>query len=211
MVQVPSPDVLNVGPALAVAHDGEYGHSKRGRTKCTLRSVGMSLTRHYHALAPVLARIPPAAFPDPAHLSKSQDALIKSTLDLEHPNAHSPTAQTWRRLFWRRMIRIIEQGFTAREAQGEDIQDEEVHPRILEAMLSYLVEPPRTIQEQREPNLHLTRRYFWGPPEQEQDTSNCVETVEDGRMISGGTTGLRTWSVSPALRPCCSNALVDAH
>ena len=65
----------------------------------------------------------------------------------------------------------------------------EIHPEILEHLCHYLSVPPASTNQQ------LTRRYIWGPLEQSSVqalTTSKITTVEDGRQISGGTTGLRT-------------------
>lgn len=69
-----------------------------------------------------------------------------------------------------------------------------MHPELLEALTTFLangslgVGPPKS----------AVRVYSWGEP---LDISawKSVRLKEDGRMISSGTTGLRTWQASVAL------------
>lgn len=64
---------------------------------------------------------------------------------------------------------------------------QEIHPEILDQLIRYLSVPPTS-------STQLIRRYIWGPLDQSTDyqVKNSVSTIEDGRMISSGTTGLRT-------------------
>lgn len=65
---------------------------------------------------------------------------------------------------------------------------QEIAPEIFEALVSYLSVPS-------DGKRSLRRRYYYGDLSKPNDETDFIDCVEDGRMISGGTTGLRTWSV----------------
>ncbi|GAA5970947.1 hypothetical protein JCM21900_000681 [Sporobolomyces salmonicolor] len=107
-------------------------------------------------------------------------------------------ARGWKKVFWRRVVKGIEAGFDERRTRGdEQVADEEVHPDILEAMVD-LLSTPGSSSGSAAPGVS-TRTYYWGELRKPRAQLNALKTREEGRMISGGTTGLRTWQACIAL------------
>ncbi|GAA6037068.1 hypothetical protein JCM8097_005535 [Rhodosporidiobolus ruineniae] len=159
------------------------------------------LVRHYAALSPTSPfLLPSSSFPPPASLSRpaTQQWLV------DHLLAHSESggeeddgARAWRRGFWKRAVKDIEKGFEQRRKDGdEEVEDEEVHPDILEVLVD-LLSSARGAGDSA-PGVS-TRTYYWGDLHEEPRRWKSVMTREEGRMISGGTTGLRTWQACIAL------------
>ncbi|GAA5875635.1 hypothetical protein JCM8547_000896 [Rhodosporidiobolus lusitaniae] len=154
------------------------------------------LLRHDAALSPSTpSLIPSPPFPPPSTLSLPQtqqwivDHLIKHNQD-------EGGAEQWRKGFWKRVVKGIEEGFEERRKDGdENVEDEEVHPDILERMVELLSSSPALAGA---PGVS-TRTYYWGELDDEPGKWQSVRTREEGRMISGGTTGLRTWQACIAL------------
>ncbi|GAA5999391.1 uncharacterized protein JCM10292_001256 [Rhodotorula paludigena] len=156
------------------------------------------LQRHYAALSPSSpALLPSPPFPAPSTLSlpATQQFLVDRLLGHDQTLGDERGAHDWKRLFWRRVTKGIEQGFSERSAQGDvEVDDEEVHPDILEAMVDLL----SSGSSAGAPGTS-TRVYCWGDLAAEPDQWQSIRTREEGRLISGGTTGLRTWQACIAL------------
>jgi hypothetical protein len=167
-----------------------------------------TLLKHYASLSPstpALLRSPP--FPTPLQLCRPEtqawlvDNLLPSSsnelqdekaLDEEHEGGES-----WKKVFWRRVVKGVEEGFEVRKTQGESIEDEvrpsyrrnvlelmrsekELHPEILEAFMSFLCAPSMD----GAPCVDK-RSYYWGDISQRASWKS-VKTREERRMISGG-------------------------
>ncbi|GAA5912811.1 hypothetical protein JCM6882_000435 [Rhodosporidiobolus microsporus] len=162
------------------------------------------LLRHYSALSPTSAALLPSPpFPLPTQLSQTQtqEWLVEHLLcaDSEAGEADEG-ARTWRKVFWRRTVKAIEEGFEERRRLGDElVEDEEVHPDILEALVDFLSSSSTGGQASSGAPGVSTRTYYWGDLRTEPAGWKKVRTREEGRMISGGTTGLRTWQACIAL------------
>ncbi|GAA5920116.1 hypothetical protein JCM5296_002520 [Sporobolomyces johnsonii] len=161
------------------------------------------LLRHYAAHSPSSpALIPSPPFPSSHDLSlpSTQQWLVDNLL-ATHRVAHEEDtegARSWKKVFWRRVVKGIEAGFDERRTRGdEQVADEEVHPDILEAMVD-LLSTPGSSSGSAAPGVS-TRTYYWGELRKPRSELNALKTREEGRMISGGTTGLRTWQACIAL------------
>ncbi|ORY79734.1 hypothetical protein BCR35DRAFT_94231 [Leucosporidium creatinivorum] len=152
------------------------------------------LQRHYAALSPTTASlIPSPPFPTSRDLSAPQtqqwlvDNLLSSDGDEE------PSGQAWKKVFWRRVVKGIEEGFQERRNEGDaEVEEEEVHETILEELVKHL-------SSSSAPSERLARSYYWGPLAAGAEGWSRVQTTEEGRMISAGTTGLRTWQACISL------------
>ncbi|BGP06281.1 hypothetical protein JCM10049v2_002102 [Rhodotorula toruloides] len=157
------------------------------------------LLRHYCALSPSSPiQIPSPPFPSPRTLSlpQTQQYLVEHFLGRTESDEG---ARSWRRAFWRRVTKGIEAGFEERRREGdaERVEDEEVHPDILESMVDFLSTSSSTA-ECDAPGVS-TRTYYWGDLSEPPASWRSIRSKEEGRMISGGTTGLRTWQACIAL------------
>ncbi|GAA5839700.1 hypothetical protein JCM11251_002566 [Rhodosporidiobolus azoricus] len=163
------------------------------------------LLRHYSALSPTSPNLLPSPpFPSSVYLSlpQTQQWLVQHLLGGDRTtSAADDGARTWKKVFWRRAVKGIEEGFELRRGEGdEQVEDEEVHPDILEAMVDFLSSSSTSGSEASSgaPGVS-TRTYYWGDLREEPKRWKKVSTREEGRMISGGTTGLRTWQACIAL------------
>lgn len=87
------------------------------------------LQRHYAALSPSSpALLPSPPFPAPSTLSlpATQQFLADRLLGHDQTLGDERGAHDWKRLFWRRVTKGIEQGFSERRAQGDAEVDDEV-------------------------------------------------------------------------------------
>ncbi|GAA5915163.1 hypothetical protein JCM8208_002156 [Rhodotorula glutinis] len=164
------------------------------------------LLRHYAALSPSSpALVPAPPFPTSRHLSlpTTQQWLVDHLLKHEQDQQDEERGgAAWKKVFWRRVVKAVEEGFDERRADGdEQVDDEEVHPDILETMVEYLSSGAAA----GAPGAS-TRTYYWGDLEKAPSEWESLRTREEGRLISGGTTGLRTWQACIAL----SNHLIAA-
>lgn len=89
------------------------------------------LARHYSAISPsVPAQIPSPPFPSPEHLSTAacQQWLVHHLLTPSSTPyrelAEEEGGASWRKSFWRRVLKAVEEGFALRESRGESIGDE---------------------------------------------------------------------------------------
>ncbi|BGP14135.1 hypothetical protein JCM10213_002432 [Rhodosporidiobolus nylandii] len=161
------------------------------------------LLRHYAALSPTTpALLPSPPFPSSAELSRAhtQQWLVDHLLsDDDGQGEDAEGARAWKKVFWRRVVKSLEEGFEERRlaGEGEAVDDEEVHPDILEAMVDFLSSSSSAASDGA-PGVS-TRRYSWGALRTSPSEWSSVLTREEGRMISGGTTGLRTWQACIAL------------
>ncbi|GAA6011526.1 hypothetical protein JCM11491_004675 [Sporobolomyces phaffii] len=157
--------------------------------------------KHYAARSPSVAALVPAPRPFPSarewsRASTQQWAVEHLVRRSPSPSSSSDATSAWEKGFWKRVVQAIEQGFDQRRDQdGESLEDEEVEEEILERMVHHLSAGPgqASISE---------RTYYWGAlrdVEQRDTEWKCVRTREEARMISGGTTGLRTWQACIAL------------
>ncbi|KAL8280996.1 hypothetical protein RQP46_006675 [Phenoliferia psychrophenolica] len=156
------------------------------------------LLKHYLFLSPTTpAQIPSPPWPTPAELSlpSSQAFLVSNFLSNEAQSVSEEEeagAAGWRRIFWRRVVRDVEDGFAMRSQSGEDVGDEEIDERLLDAVIAYL--PVSTA-----PPGRCLRTACWGAIGAPQKDWNSIKTWEDGKIITEGTTGLRTWHAGVAL------------
>ncbi|GAA6062006.1 hypothetical protein JCM10212_006081 [Sporobolomyces blumeae] len=153
------------------------------------------LYRHYAALSPSSpALVPTPPFPSAVDLSRPETQQWFADHLLSNELANEAGARTWKKVFWRRVVASVEEGFARRHTAGDPVEDEEVHPDILEAMVDFLSgSGPASA-----PGI-CERTYYWGRLEMSPHEWNSVTTREEGRMISGGTTGLRTWQACISL------------
>ncbi|BGP38208.1 hypothetical protein JCM10449v2_002137 [Rhodotorula kratochvilovae] len=155
------------------------------------------LLRHYAALSPSSpALLPAPPFPTARELSlpHTQQWLVDHLLahDAQEPDAGG---QAWKKGFWRRVVKGVEEGFDQRRNEGDpQVEDEEVHPDILEAMVDFLSSGASA----GAPGVS-TRTYYWGDLAKPPGEWESLRAREEGRLISGGTTGLRTWQACIAL------------
>ncbi|BGP30322.1 hypothetical protein JCM10296v2_002076 [Rhodotorula toruloides] len=157
------------------------------------------LLRHYCALSPsspIQISSPPFPSPRTLSLPQTQQYLVEHFLGQA---GSDEGARSWRRAFWRRVTKGIEVGFEERrrEGDGERVEAEEVHPDILETMVDFLSTPSSTADSDA-PGIS-TRTYYWGELSEPPASWRNIKTKEEGRMISGGTTGLRAWQACIAL------------
>ncbi|KAK4058620.1 hypothetical protein OIO90_000064 [Microbotryomycetes sp. JL221] len=154
----------------------------------------LQLKRHFLAQCPSTASfIPTPPFPTARQLSQpeTQDWLVQNLLHAQQSDAYSqdnPRSSTWSKGFWKRVVKGIEAGFEQREqAHDDSVDDEEVHEELLEQVIADLSWAGQT-------KTHSTclRTWTWGALENPQ-TWMSLTTEEDERLISSGTTGLRTW------------------
>ncbi|GAA5971590.1 hypothetical protein JCM11641_000653 [Rhodosporidiobolus odoratus] len=156
------------------------------------------LLKHYSSLSPSSAALVPSPpFPSPTNLSqpKTQQWLVDHLLQSDRWREDDQEgARSWRKVFWKRVVKGIEDGLEARRDAGDEaVDDEEVHPEILETMIEFLS------ASFRDSPATSTRIYYWGPLQDTPGTWQSVKTKEEKRMISEGTTGLRTWQACIAL------------
>ncbi|GAA5933254.1 hypothetical protein JCM3775_002586 [Rhodotorula graminis] len=164
------------------------------------------LLRHYAALSPSSpALLPAPPFPTSRQLSlpTTQQWLVDHLLEHDRDQQDGERGgAAWKKVFWRRVVKAVEDGFDVRRADGdEQVDDEEVHPDILETMVEYLSSGAAA----GAPGVS-TRTYYWGDLSKAPSEWESLHTREEGRLISGGTTGLRTWQACIAL----SNHLIAA-
>ncbi|GAA5900481.1 uncharacterized protein JCM6883_002859 [Sporobolomyces salmoneus] len=162
----------------------------------TKRSLSL-LLKHYAALSPSTAALlpsPPFPSSQTLSLSSTQRWIVNNLLSLDQDNPEN--GSVWKKGFWKRIVRGIEEGFEERRAEEgeESVEDEEVEAEILERMVEYLSSSPSAS------NSNMTERtYYWADLNLGRKGWKCVKTREEARMISGGTTGLRTWQACIAL------------
>ncbi|KAK4704815.1 protein-lysine N-methyltransferase EEF2KMT, partial [Phenoliferia sp. Uapishka_3] len=156
------------------------------------------LLKHFLSLSPTTpALIPSPPFPSPEQLSlpTTQEWLINNFLPNESEDLgveEELGAAGWRRVFWRRVERGLEDGFVVRAAKlKSDLEDEEVNEKLLFEVVKYL---PASLQ----PPNHALRTYCFGPLADIDDWKR-VQTWEEGKIITAGTTGLRVWHACIAL------------
>lgn len=95
------------------------------------------LLRHYAALSPSSpAHLPAPPFPSSRQLSlpATQQYLVDHLLahDQVQAQAEEETGgAAWKRVFWRRVVKGVEEGFAERRADGDDQVDDEVRTRVL--------------------------------------------------------------------------------
>lgn len=86
------------------------------------------LHRHYLALSPSSpSLLPSPPFPSPAQLSTPAAQAYLAHHLLDPAGSAGPEAaggEAWKRVFWRRVVKAIEQGLAERVAEGEDVSDE---------------------------------------------------------------------------------------
>lgn len=89
------------------------------------------LLKLYSALSPSTpALIPSPPFPSPRLLSlpSTQTWIVDHILATEPPDqddaADEDGAALWKKVFWRRVVKGVEEGFALRAAEGEDVADE---------------------------------------------------------------------------------------
>lgn len=92
----------------------------------------LQLQRYYAALSPATpSLIPSPPFPTARELSlpSTQAGLVEHLL----ANAEDEVGgSAWRRVWWRRVVKGIEQGFEERKAEGESEEvEDEVRPGLL--------------------------------------------------------------------------------
>ncbi|GAA5951565.1 hypothetical protein JCM8115_005182 [Rhodotorula mucilaginosa] len=158
-----------------------------------------SLLKHYAAVSPSSPTlIPSPPFPSPRDLSTpaAQQWIVDHLLALNQTQQDG--ARAWKKAFWSRVVKGIEVGFAQRRAEGDEaVEDEETHPDLLETMVDYLSSPTAT-SAGAAPGVSR-RVYYYGPFDGPIDSWSSIITREEGRLISGGTTGLRTWQACVAL------------
>ncbi|GAA5931644.1 protein-lysine N-methyltransferase [Sporobolomyces koalae] len=169
----------------------------------TSRNLAL-LLRHYSALSPSTpALIPSPPFPSSRTLSlpTTQLWIVENLLPIDHepPQESIRGGNTWKKAFWRRIVKGIETGFEERKHLGDsNVEDEEVDADILDRMVEYLSTAGSSDGAGASPG-QSERKYYWGDLEGSRQEWRCVRAREEGRMISGGTTGLRTWQACIAL------------
>ncbi|SCZ97233.1 BZ3500_MvSof-1268-A1-R1_Chr4-2g07076 [Microbotryum saponariae] len=142
----------------------------------------LKLTRHYQAKSPTTAALIPASqFPTDRQLSSeaAQQQLVQLLIDEQNEHDPNQEAGVWEKVFWRRIVKSIEAGFAdrRRDGDGEQVDDEEVHPSILEERVKHLSASSTSTPSSR------SRRWCWGPLLR-RDRWKSVVTHEEGRMIS---------------------------
>ncbi|GAA5862845.1 hypothetical protein JCM3774_006661 [Rhodotorula dairenensis] len=164
------------------------------------QDVELSLARllkHYAALSPsspTLIPTPPFLTATELSTSAAQQWLVDHLLPLDQSKQDG--ARSWKKAFWRRVVDGIEVGFNERRARGDDaVEDEETHPDLLETMVDFL---SSSSGAGAAPGVSR-RIYYYGSIEKPVETWDRITTQEEGRLISGGTTGLRTWQACVAL------------
>ncbi|GAA5968256.1 hypothetical protein JCM3765_000866 [Sporobolomyces pararoseus] len=182
------------------------------------------LLKHYSALTPSIPSfIPsPSPFPDSKTLSlpQTQQWIVRNLLPLDNPDNEEENGQeevivsdsswNWKKSFWKRVVKGIEEGFELRKKEEEEgevnVEDEEVDSEILERMVEYLSTPSTITSTENvgggssgSSAGFSNRTYYWGDLNLKKQEWNSIKTREEGRMISGGTTGLRTWQACIAL------------
>ncbi|SGY76600.1 BQ5605_C005g03502 [Microbotryum silenes-dioicae] len=177
-------------------------HDSTQVDRLRIQSQLLKLTRHYQAKSPTTSTLIPASqFPTDRQLSAetTQQQLVQLLIDEQNEHNPNQEAGVWEKVFWKRIVESIEAGFAdrRRDGEGEQVDDEkpttqEVHPSILEEMVKHLSASSTSTPSSS------SRRWCWGPL-LHRDRWKSVATHEDGRMISAGTTGLRTWKASIAL------------
>jgi len=83
------------------------------------------LQRHYAALSPTTSSlIPSPPFPTARELSapSTQQWLVDNLLVDEE----ELSGQAWKKVFWRRIVKNIEEGFEERRREGDEEVEEEV-------------------------------------------------------------------------------------
>lgn len=93
------------------------------------------LLRHYAALSPSS----PAHLPFPSSRQLSLPATQQYLVDhlLAHDQVQAQAEEetggaAWKRVFWRRVVKGVEEGFAERRAEGDDqVDDEVLHSSVL--------------------------------------------------------------------------------
>lgn len=156
------------------------------------------LSRRWHAVAPSSPLQIPLEhrFPSPALLSTPavQEEIVQRFRLRTAKESVGELEAKWKGLFLKLMAKSIEEGFALRRAAGHsvDVEDEETAPEIFEALVGYMSTPSNGSRS-------LRRRYYYGDLSKSNEKTEFIDSIEDGRMISGGMTGLRTWQASIAL------------
>lgn len=90
------------------------------------------LLRHYAALSPSSpALLPAPPFPTSRQLSlpTTQQWLVDHLLQHDQQQQDEERGgAAWKKVFWRRVVKAVEQGFDERRAEGDDQVDDEVRP-----------------------------------------------------------------------------------
>ncbi|GAA5980810.1 hypothetical protein JCM5350_003715 [Sporobolomyces pararoseus] len=164
------------------------------------------LLKHYSALTPSVPSLIPQPHPFPKSktlsLPQTQQWIVQNILPLDQDEEGGGGTGTgsslhWKKNFWKRVVKGIEEGFEERKREEEEsIEDEEVDSEILERMVEYLSSSSTSTGTT---GGLSNRTYYWGSLDLPRNEWNFIKTREEGRMISGGTTGLRTWQACIAL------------
>ncbi|SCV69487.1 BQ2448_2507 [Microbotryum intermedium] len=145
-----------------------------------VQSQLFKLTRHYQAKT-TSTLIPASQFPTDRQLSyeTTQQQLVHLLIDGDDEHRQNQQAGAWEKVFWRRIVNSIETGFAdrRRDGDGEQVDDEEVHPSILEEMVKHLSASSTSTPSSR------SRKWSWGPL-LHRNRWKSVVTHEDGRIIS---------------------------
>lgn len=154
------------------------------------------------------ARLPPHSkkfqWPPPAHLLVAQTDLHNI---LFHTGEKSESDNEYDRSFLKHLVKNIEKAIdSCNEADaswmGVSKNDWAVDDILLERYISLISQPDTsgTICGTSAPPAVLTRRYFpvnHGPIEHSLlGSCDFIQSMEEGKAISHGTTGLKTWEAS---------------
>lgn len=133
------------------------------------------LSKLYAAFSPSIPTlIPSPPFPTPRELSyaSTQEFLVNL---IEQDKSSEPSI--WKKLFWRRVVKGIEEGFQSR-SKDEDIEDEEVREEILEELVRQMKVVMGSPSE-------CVRNYQWGEL-LKRESWISVKLCEESKMISSG-------------------------
>lgn len=98
------------------------------------------LERCYAALSPTTPSLIPC-FPDPKLLSRPESQrFLAENLSQYDIAGDSQGSKTWKKVFWRRVVKTIEAGFEQRRQEGQSIEDEVRRgpPKLRGSVRSYL-------------------------------------------------------------------------
>ncbi|GAA93630.1 uncharacterized protein L969DRAFT_91295 [Mixia osmundae IAM 14324] len=156
--------------------------------------IGSDLSRRLKRLCRQYAAQVPTALtrlelPSPRELSDElvQQWLVDHLINSPTPRSHAEHTETssWSRAFWKRIVADIELGLSL---AGPDQQPEcEIHEEILFILVRHL---------QTQLASTCLRRYYYGSLDPDPACWPSVTLLEDSRIISQGTTGLRSWQAS---------------
>lgn len=94
----------------------------------------LQLAKHYAALSPTTpSLIPSPPFPSARELSlpRTQDWLVAHLLSSDNDD-EDLSGQAWKKVFWRRVVKGIEQGFEERTAEGGELEVEDEVRELLD-------------------------------------------------------------------------------